>query len=123
VLLVDFLLLQSTGFMAKKDLPENWKKSEKSLRAIQVAFEFGTGISESIRREANKNGLSTSDQIRKIVQLEVKTPKRPRLTVSLTADDYEKLAQRYGLDVTDKAAIREAIRQELIEFGQAQNEE
>lgn len=103
--------------MSKKTLPENWKKSEKSLRAIQVAFEFGTGVSETIRREANKNGLSTSDQIRKIVQLEVKTPKRPRLTVSLTEDDYQNLAQRYGLDAEDKPAIREAIRQELIEFG------
>jgi len=109
--------------MTKKDLPENWKKSEKSLRAIQVAFEFGTGISESIRREANRNGLSTSDQIRKIVQLEVKAPKRPRLTVSLTEDDYEKLAHRYGLDVMDKAAIRESIRQELVAFGKKQTGE
>ncbi|MGR8932580.1 MAG: hypothetical protein ACU836_18305 [Gammaproteobacteria bacterium] len=106
--------------MTKKDLPENWKKSEKSIRAIQVAFEFGTGVSESIRREANKNGLSTSDQIRKILRLEVKPPKRPRLTVSLTEEDYRKLAQRYGLDACDKAAIRETIRQELIEFGNKQ---
>lgn len=106
--------------MTKKDLPDNWKKSEKSIRAIQVAFEFGTGVSESIRREANKNGLSTSDQIRKIVQLEVKPPKRPRLTVSLSEEDYQKLAQRYGLEVEDKTAIREAIRQELIKFGKKQ---
>ena len=109
--------------MTKKDLPENWKKSEKSIRAIQVAFEFGTGVSESIRREANKNGLSTSDQIRKIVQLEVKPPKRPRLTVSLNEEDYQKLAQRYELDAEDKVAIREAIRQELIEFGKKQTGE
>lgn len=103
--------------MTKKDLPENWKKSETSIRAIQVAFEFGTGVSESIRREANKNGLSTSDQIRKIVQLDIKPPKRPRLTVSLAEEDYQKLAQRYGLGAEDKAAIREQMRQELIEFG------
>jgi len=106
--------------MTKKDLPENWKKSEKSIRAIQVAFEFGTGVSESIRLEANKNGLSTSDQIRKIVQLNVKPPKRPRLTVSLTEEDYRKLAQRYGLAEQDKAGIREAIRQELITFSKNQ---
>jgi hypothetical protein len=106
--------------MTKKDLPENWKKSEKSIRAIQVAFEFGTGVSESIRREANKNGLSTSDQIRKIVQLDVKQPKRPRLTVSLSEEDYRQLGGRYGLDAADKAAIREQIRQELIAFGKKQ---
>jgi alpha/beta superfamily hydrolase len=105
--------------MNKKDLPENWKKSAQSIRAIQVAFEFGTGVSESIRREANKNGLSTSDQIRKIIQLDIKPPKRPRLTVSLTEDDYKKLAQRYQLDAGNKAAIREAMRQELIDFGKS----
>lgn len=104
--------------MSKKDLPENWKKSAQSIRAIQVAFEFGAGVSESIRHEANKNGLSTSDQIRKIIQLDVKPPKRPRLTVSLTAEDYRKLAKRYGLDAEDKTAIREAMRRELIEFGE-----
>lgn len=103
--------------MSNKDLPENWKKSAQSIRAIQVAFEFGAGVSDSIRREANKNGLSTSDQIRKIVQLDVKAPVRPRLTVSLTEDDYQKLAQRYQLNPNDKTAIREAMRQELIEFG------
>ena len=104
--------------MSQKDLPENWKKSAQSIRAIQVAFEFGAGVSESIRREANKNGLSTSDQIRKIIQLDVKPPKRPRLTVSLTAEDYQKLAQRYHLDAEDKNAIREAMRRELIAFGE-----
>ncbi len=105
--------------MSEQALPENWKKSSKSIRAIQIAFEFGNGVvSESIRTEANKNGLSTSDQIRKIIQLETKPPKRPRLTVSLTEQDYQQLADRYQLDINDKKAIREAIRNELIEFGQ-----
>jgi len=109
--------------MNKKDLPENWKKSAQSIRAIQVAFEFGAGVSESIRREANKNGLSTSDQIRKIIQLDVKQPIRPRLTVSLTEEDYQKLALRYHLNAENRAAIREAMRQELIEFGKKHKSE
>ena len=105
--------------MSDQALPENWKKSSKSIRAIQIAFEFGSGVvSESIRAEANKNGLSTSDQIRKIIQLEIKPPKRPRLTVSLTEQDYQQLAERFLLDMNDKKAIREAIRNELIKFGE-----
>ncbi len=104
--------------MSEKQLPENWKKSDKSIRAIQIAFEFGAGVvSESIRMEANRNGLSTSDQIRKIIQLEIKPPKRPRLTVSLSEQDYQILAERYQLDARDKKGIREAIRKELISFG------
>ena len=102
--------------MSEQELPENWKKSDKSIRAIQVAFEFGATTSECIRREANRNGLSTSDQIRKIIQLDIKPSKRPRLTVSLTANDYQKLAQRYQIEVDNRAAIRSAMRNELIEF-------
>lgn len=104
--------------MAKRELPENWQKSDKSLRAIQIAFEFGAGISDSIRREANRNGLSTSDQIRKIIQLDVKPPKRPRLTVTLTPEDYRQLAERYRIPDDDKKAIRAAVRRELIEFAE-----
>ena len=93
-----------------------WKKSQNSIRAIQLAFEFGMQMSEIIRREANLHGLSTSDQIRKIIQLEVKTPKRPRLTVSLSPLDYEQLGKRYGIDPHNQAAIRDAIRTELVDF-------
>ena len=38
--------------------------------------------------------------------------------MSLTEQDYQQLAERYQLDVNDKKAIRDAIRSELIEFGE-----
>jgi len=102
------------------DLPTKWKKSEKSLRAVQLAFEFNQGISDAIRKQANHQGLSTSDQIRQIIGLQPKKPVRPRLTVSLSEDDYQYLSQRYDIPADDKSAIRKAIAAELIAFSENQ---
>lgn len=103
------------------DLPNKWKKSEKSLKAIQLAFEFNQGISDVIRQQASDQGLSTSDQIRQIIGLQPKKPRRPRLTVSLSEEDYVYLSQRYGIPADDKSAIRQAIAAELIAFSEQKN--
>ncbi len=102
------------------DLPKNWQHSEKSLKAVQLAFEFNQHISDAIRQQANEQGLSASDQIRQIIGLQPKKPIRPRLTVSLSEEDYHYLSQRYTLPIDDKAAIRKAIAAELIAFSEAQ---
>jgi hypothetical protein len=41
------------------------------------------------------------------------------LTVSLSAEDYRMLGERYGLPPAHKSAIREAIVEELLRFGEA----
>jgi len=98
-----------------KKLPDNWQKSEKSLRAVQLVFEFSQYVSDHIRTQANRKGLSPSNQIRTILDLPIKQSRRPRLSVSLSPQDYEQLAGRYQLEVTDKLGIRRAISEELIE--------
>ncbi len=108
--------------MSNQKIPDHWKKSDSSLRAIQLAFEFSLQISDVIRHQANKNGLSTSDQLRKIIQLQVKPPKRPRLTVSLNPEDYQTLADRYQLAADDKTAIRKAVREEIVAFAKLNSE-
>ena len=100
----------------KKALPKSWQKSEKSIRAVQVIFELDQKSSKSIRLAAIDNDLSFSDQIRDILGLHKKLPVRPRLSVSLSDEDYQVLAKRYGLKVNDTEAIREAMKQELMKF-------
>ncbi len=100
--------------MMQKKLPKNWQKSDRSLRAVQIAFEFNRAVADAIRQEASRQGLSPSDQIRKIIGLEVKKPLRPRLTVTLSEADYATLAKRFGLSPDDKARIRETIKDELL---------
>lgn len=103
--------------MADKPKPVRWSGSDDALRAVQVAFDVEQSVLQAVRKAAFKNNLSTSDQIRQWLQLTTVAPKpkRPRLTVSLTGQDYELLAQRYGLDVDDRLAIKEKVTQELIQ--------
>jgi hypothetical protein len=101
------------------ELPEKWKESEKSLRAVQLVFEFSRTVADAIREQAHAQGISTSDQIRRIIGLPAKKPQRPRLSVSLSEEDYVLLSARYGIPVEDKQALRQAIADEIIASSQA----
>jgi hypothetical protein len=98
-----------------------WSSSDAALRSVQVAFDVEMQVIEAVRYAALDNQLSPSDQIRKILGLPVTSkPVRPRLTVTLSDDDYALLAERFGIDVEDKRRIKDALHQELIKFAKKQ---
>ncbi|VAW67553.1 hypothetical protein MNBD_GAMMA09-2271 [hydrothermal vent metagenome] len=99
----------------KKKVPRSWTKSDKSIRAVQVVFELEQAQSKALRIKAIEKDLSPSDYIRDIIGLPRKKPVRPRLSVSLSEDDYKILAKRYKLKPGDKSLIRERIKEELIQ--------
>ena len=100
--------------------PERWQGSDKALRAVQVAFDVSEAVMEAVRVAAFNDHVSTSTEIRKVLGLPVgERPKRPRLTVTLDAQDYELLSQRFGIPADDKLAIKEAATRELIAFHEA----
>ena len=99
----------------KKKLPASWEKSNKSIRAVQVVFELEQGVSRDLRIKAIERDMSPSDYIRDVIGLPRKKPVRPRLSISLSEQDYQLLAKRYKLPVDDKTAIRARIKQELVE--------
>lgn len=100
--------------IAKKKVPSTWSQSDKSIRAVQVIFELGLEQSKILRINAIKQNLSPSDYIREIVGLPRKKPIRPRLSISLSREDYKILAQRYQLTADKKEQIREKIKVELV---------
>jgi len=97
------------------DLPENWKKNDSARKAIQVAFDLDKEIGRAIRTSAAAHDLTPSAQIRNMLDLPIKLPKRPRLTTSLNGQDYQTLGQRFGIDPDDTIAIRHRIVKELTE--------
>lgn len=100
--------------MSRK-LPEKWQSSVKAMKAVQVAFDMDEKIQLSIRKEALEAGLSPSDQIRDILGLPInKRPKRPRLTVSLAPNDYQLLAEKYGLEPDQQLEIKKKLMDDLI---------
>ncbi|MFC1749025.1 hypothetical protein ACFL2V_09495 [Pseudomonadota bacterium] len=91
-----------------------WKKQEKAIKATQIAFELEQQVAAHIQQMAVKEGLTSSNQIRKLIGLSYSPPKRPRLTVSLSPDDYEMLGKKYKTDPSDTLAIKRKIMEELL---------
>ena len=90
--------------MSKKDLPENWKKSgAKHMRHPQIAFEFGAGVSKAFGVKPTKTARALLIKLENhLAGYQAALPIRPRLTVPLTEEGYQKLAQRYRLNVENK---------------------
>lgn len=101
-----------------KKIPKSWTGSDISIRAVQVIFELEQAESRALRIRAIERDLSPSDYIRDIVGLPRKKPIRPRLSISLSAEDYSILAKRYNLAADEKDKIRARIKQELIDSHQ-----
>lgn len=102
---------------ATRAKPPRWQGADQALRAVQVAFDVEEAVLEAIRVAAFHANVSTSTQIRHVLGLPVaERPKRPRLTVTLSADDYALLADRYGLSADERLAIKEAATRELMAF-------
>ncbi|WP_137937440.1 hypothetical protein [Chitinivorax sp. B] len=102
-----------------KPIPSRWQSSDTAIKAVQVAFDVEETVMNAVRRAAFDNSLSASDQIRLVLGLSVATkPKRPRLTVSLSEEDYRILGKRYGIDPDERLKIKEHVTQDLIQFAQ-----
>ncbi len=101
-----------------------WEKERQAVKATQIAFDIGVETQTTIKKYALDNALTPSDQIRKILGLYVKSkPVRPRLTISLTDDDFHVLAKKYNIDPENKIKIKELAALELIDFAQDLNKE
>ncbi len=90
-----------------------WDKNNKAIKANQMAFEFEKGVVEKIQKTALKAGLTTSNQIRKLIGLSYSPPKRPRLTISLSEEDCAYLGEKYNVDPKNYLDIKRQIIQEL----------
>ncbi|MEC8678331.1 MAG: hypothetical protein VXX85_05720 [Candidatus Margulisiibacteriota bacterium] len=95
---------------------KKWDSNNNAVKATQLAFELEQKVMVYIQQMAIKNFLSTSNQIRKLLGLSYAPPKRPRLTVSLSSDDYIQLGKKYNIEPSDKIGIKRRIMAELIDI-------
>ena len=98
-----------------------WEKEKAAAAAIQIAFDLGVDTQTMIKKRALDEHLNTSDFIRKILGLPYKNkPVRPRLTLSLSDDDFDVLAAGYGVDPEDKLKIKALAAEKLIQYAKQQ---
>lgn len=94
---------------------EKWEKEKKTVKAIQLAFDVGEEVQYQVRREALDLGFTPSDRIRQILGLPVNPkPVRPRLSISLTPEDFDLLSKEYNLEKDDRLGIKQMAAETLI---------
>lgn len=99
-----------------KQLPGKWQNEQRTVRAVQIAFDVGEEVQYQIRREALDLSINPPDRIRQILGLPVNNkPVRPRLSISLSPEDFLLLAETFDVDPSDRIAIRHLAAQRLIE--------
>ncbi|MDX1456551.1 MAG: hypothetical protein R3276_03125 [Marinobacter sp.] len=99
---------------------KHWSKEVKAVQAVQLAFDLSSDIQRAFRVASAMQDLNTSALVRKVLHLPYRKKRiRPRLTVTLHEEDFEQLAERYGLPAQDKAAIRQRVADELSDFASA----
>jgi len=108
---------QGRVIMPNGELPKKWQPSEKVEKTVQIAFDMDSNLQYSIRRSALDKGISPSEKIRDLLALPMhKKPKRPRLTVTLSPDDYVQLGKRYNIPADNQLEIKKCVVEELTEF-------
>ncbi|HEA17689.1 MAG: hypothetical protein ACTH4U_15495 [Pseudoalteromonas prydzensis] len=94
---------------------DKWLRQEQAVRATQMAFDLSSEVQKSIKKQAIDQELTPSDMIRKILALEVKSKKtRQRLSFNLNDEEIALLAERFGVDVDDKRAVKQQVAELLI---------
>ncbi len=96
---------------------QKWDKQAQAAKATQVAFDVSESVHNYIQFQSVENQLKPSDYIRKVLGLSFKSKKvRPRLTVTLSDEDYQELGTMFGIDADDRIAIKHAVTKRLIEL-------
>lgn len=85
----------------------------QALGKIQVHFEFQQALMQKIRIAAASENLSYSDYVRKLVGLPYAKIQRPRISLSFGAADLERLAERYGREQAEPAALKRCVMEEV----------
>jgi len=97
-------------------MKDRWEREKRAIRAVQIAFDVGDDVNRKIRLEAVERGINPPDRVRQILGLPVSPkPVRPRLSISLSDDDFIILAQDFGVAVEDKLKIRQLAAEKLID--------
>jgi len=95
---------------------DKWNREKQAAKSVQVAFDLGHDVSYRIRAEALQRGINPPDRIRQILGLPASNkPIRPRLSISLTEEDFDLLAAAFDVDVSDRLLIRQLAAEKLIE--------
>ena len=92
--------------------------NDKGLSAIreakkQLSLDLDDDLMTKVKSLAIRDGISPNDVIRRMIGLSSKQAKRPRISVSLTNSEIEKVAGEMHIDPTDTTALKKMIKDRI----------
>jgi len=106
---------------AKKSAGDKWAAEKVALKKIQVHFELQQSLLHEVRVRSAKQDMNSSDYVRRVIGLSFAKIQRPRISLSFSQEDFEFLAKRYDVDVSNKQELKRRVQEELIEHLAEQN--
>ena len=97
----------------KKLLNPKWEQESDKIRKVQISLDFPETEDVLIRTLAAREHQAPSALVREILGLETSPPKRARIGVSFNDKELEALAERYGVQASNKAEIRRKVTEEV----------
>jgi len=90
-----------------------FQAERQALGKIQVHFEFQQSLMRKVRMAAAAENLSYTDYVRKAVGLPYRKRQRPRISLSFSEGDLERLAQRYGKPASEPGVLKRCVVDEI----------
>lgn len=84
-----------------------------ALGKVQVHFEFQQALLKRVRMAAAAENLSYADYVRKAVGLPYAKIQRPRISLSFSDEDLQRLARRYGRPADQPTALKRCVMEEI----------
>ena len=90
-----------------------FQAERQALGKIQIHFEFRQTLLRRVRMAAAAENLSYADFVRKAVGLPHAKTRRPRISLSFSAQDLAALARRYGESPAQPGVLKRCVIDEL----------
>ena len=95
------------------DTSRRFQAERRALGKIQVHLEFQQTLLRRVRMAAAADNLSYADFVRKAVGLPCAKIQRPRISLSFSEQDLERLARRYGQPADQPSVLKRCVMNEI----------
>lgn len=91
---------------------------DKGLSAIrkakkQLSFDLNEDLMAKVKAIAIRDGISPNDVVRRAIGLDVTPPKRPRISLTMTMDELDKVSSEMNLDPENSSQLKRVIKEAI----------
>jgi hypothetical protein len=94
------------------------QSTDKGLSAIrkakkQLSFDLNDELMAKVKEISIRDGISPNDVVRRAIGLDVNPPKRPRISLSMTMTELEKVSNKMNLNPENATQLKQGIKEAI----------